>query len=116
MKKNSLLQLSITLLLFTALLPSGVWGQNSKDNNLMADCKVAKAGFIKADKLMKSLFDNASGYVIFPNVGKAAIGVGGAAGNGIVFEKGASAARGKMTQVRVGFQFGGHVYREVSLF
>jgi lipid-binding SYLF domain-containing protein len=54
--------------------------------------------------------------VIFPNVGKGAIGVGGAAGNGIVYEKGNVIGTAKMKQVTVGFQFGGQAYREVIFF
>jgi hypothetical protein len=35
----------------------------------------------------KFYLTNSYGYVIFPNVGKGAIGIGGAAGNGAVFQK-----------------------------
>jgi hypothetical protein len=48
-----------------------------KDDKIIADAKEAKAAFIKADGLMQSLFYNSYGYVIFPNVGKGAIGIGG---------------------------------------
>jgi len=92
------------------------FSQNSKDRELMQDCEEAKAQFIKTDSLMQSLFNNSYGYVIFPNIGKGAIGVGGAAGNGIVFENGKAVGSAKMKQVTVGFQFGGQVYREVIFF
>jgi lipid-binding SYLF domain-containing protein len=65
---------------------------------------------------MKNLFDNSTGYVIFPNVGKGAIGIGGAAGNGILYEQGTAVGKAKMKQVTVGFQFGGQAYREVIFF
>ncbi|HEY1869863.1 MAG TPA: YSC84-related protein, partial [Chitinophagaceae bacterium] len=48
--------------------------------------------------------------------GKGAIGVGGAAGNGIVFENGNPVGKASMKQVNVGFQFGGQAYREVIFF
>ena len=51
--------------------------QNSKDKKVIADAATAKAEFIKTDGLMQSLFNNAYGYVIFPNVGKGGIGIGG---------------------------------------
>jgi lipid-binding SYLF domain-containing protein len=89
---------------------------SSKDKKIAADAREAKTDFIKADGQMKSLFDNAYGYVIFPNVGKGAIGIGGAAGNGAVFQKGALIGMAKMTQVSVGFQWGGQAYREVIFF
>jgi len=90
--------------------------KDEKDNKIVADAHAAKADFIKGDALMQSLFDNSYGYVIFPNVGKGAIGIGGAAGNGAVFQKGTLIGMADMTQVSVGFQWGGQAYREVIFF
>jgi lipid-binding SYLF domain-containing protein len=90
--------------------------KEEKDDKIVADAHVAKADFIKADGLMQSLFDNSYGYVIFPNIGKGAIGIGGAAGNGAVFQKGTLIGMGDMKQVSVGFQWGGQAYREVIFF
>ena len=90
--------------------------QSSKDKKIVADATESRAEFIRVDGLMKNLFDNAYGYVIFPNVGKGGIGVGGAAGNGAVYQKNALIGMAKMTQVTVGFQWGGQAYREVIFF
>jgi lipid-binding SYLF domain-containing protein len=90
--------------------------QNAKTERIAADSKKAKSEFIKTDKLMQSLFNNAYGYVIFPNIGKGAAGVGGAAGNGIVYEKGSTVGSAKMKQLSVGLQMGGQVYSEVIFF
>nr|WP_315202425.1 YSC84-related protein [uncultured Flavobacterium sp.] len=65
---------------------------------------------------MKSIFDNAYGYVIFPNVGKGGIGVGAAAGNGAVYEKNKLIGMAKLSQLSIGFQAGGQAYREVIFF
>jgi lipid-binding SYLF domain-containing protein len=65
---------------------------------------------------MQNLFNNSYAYAIFPNVGKGGIGIGGAAGNGIVFQNGRPIGSAKMKQVTVGFQFGGQTYREVIFF
>jgi len=54
--------------------------------------------------------------VIFPNVGKGAIGVGGATGNGIAYERGRAIGRAKLSQLTVGFQLGGQSYREIIFF
>jgi lipid-binding SYLF domain-containing protein len=51
-----------------------------------------------------------------PNVGKGGIGIGGAAGNGAVFKDGILIGMAKMTQVTIGFQWGGQAYREVIFF
>jgi len=117
MKKNNMFRTAALLLILTGLaLPATLLAQNSKNNKLINDSKEAKAEFIKTDGLMQSLFDNSYGYVIFPNVGKGGVGVGGAAGNGIAYEKGKAIGSAKMKQVSVGFQFGGQAYREVIFF
>ncbi len=90
--------------------------QNSKAKKLMQDSKNAKAAFIKTDELIQNLFDGSYGYVIFPNVGKGAIGIGGASGNGIVYEQGVAVGKADLKQVTIGFQLGGQAYREVIFF
>lgn len=115
MKKNRVIS-GVAMFLFSAVLSTSIFAQGSKENKLIADCQVAKSGFIRSDGLMQSLFQKSYAYVIFPNIGKGAIGVGGAAGNGIVFENGKAIGSAKMKQVSVGFQFGGQVYREVVFF
>ena len=110
------IQIAAAVLMVAGLAtPMSLLAQD-KDEKLINDNKEAKADFIKADSLMKHLFDNSAGYVIFPNVGKGAIGVGGAAGNGILYEGEKAVGRASMKQVNVGFQFGGKAYREVIFF
>ena len=118
MKKNKMIRPIAFLLITAALsLPVALRAQDeSKHEKIVADSREAKAEFIAKDELMKSLFENSAGYVIFPNVGKGAVGVGGAAGNGIVFQKDNIIGTAKMKQVSVGFQFGGQAYREVIFF
>ena len=65
---------------------------------------------------MKKHFSEAYGYVIYPNVGKGAIGIGGAAGNGVAWERGNMIGMAKLSQVSIGFQWGGQAYREVIFF
>ena len=82
----------------------------------MVDCDSAKAEFLRTDPLLKNVFDGAHGYLILPNIGKGAVGVGGASGNGMVYEKGKIVGTAKMSQVTVGLQFGGQAYRELIFF
>ena len=117
MKKNSVIRLAGFLLIFMGLSMHSLKAQDGeKVDKLIADAKEARSQFVSTDNLMNSLFEHPAGYVIFPNVGKGAIGVGGAAGNGIVFEKGNAIGSAKMKQVSVGFQFGGQAYRAVIFF
>ncbi|CAM4118234.1 YSC84-related protein [Flavobacterium sinopsychrotolerans] len=94
-----------------------MYGQSTaKKNKIIADSQTAKAEFIKSDPLMKALFDKAYGYVIFPNVGKGGLGIGGAAGNGVAYEQNKRVGMAKLSQVSIGFQAGGQAYREVIFF
>jgi lipid-binding SYLF domain-containing protein len=74
------------------------------------------AVFKKADPGLSRFFDNAVGYAVFPTVVKGAVGVGGASGSGIVFEKGKAVGRAALTQATIGAQIGGQTYSEVIFF
>lgn len=108
---------AIFLLLFSAvLIPRISMAQSSSQDRVITDSKTAKADFKKADPSMDKLFASSAGYVIFPNVGKGAAGVGGAAGKGAVFQKGMPVGTAQMVQVSVGAQAGGQAYREIIFF
>ena len=105
------------MLLVFVLTAIPVFAQTaSKKSKIIADSKVAKVEFIKSDPLMKALFDKAHSYVIFPNVGKGGFGIGGAAGNGVVYENNTIIGMAKLSQLSIGFQAGGQAYREVIFF
>jgi lipid-binding SYLF domain-containing protein len=106
--------LALTL---TALLAApAVHAQDAKQERLIDDAENAKSAFIESNEQLQQLFNNAYGYAILPNVGKGAAGIGGAAGSGIVYEKGEAIGSVKMKQLTVGLQFGGQAYREVIFF
>src|SRR6185437_13688484 len=68
------------------------------------------------DPSLVNSINNAYGYVVFPEVGDAAIGIGGAAGHGIVYQGGRRIGEVKMTQASVGLQAGGDTYGELIIF
>ncbi len=76
----------------------------------------AIAEFKRADPSMDAFFKEAYGYAIFPEITKGGIGIGGAQGDGTVFEQGASVGSSEMSQVTVGLQLGGQTYREAIFF
>lgn len=55
-------------------------------------------------------FNNSYGYAVFPTVGRAGIGIGGARGSGRVFVDGKHVANTTMTQLTVGLQLGAQGY------
>ncbi len=87
-----------------------------KQKEIIEDSKEAKAAFLKKDDGMSKFFNGSYGYVMFPNVGKGGLGVGGAAGNGTAYRQGSLVGMAKLTQVSIGFQAGGQAFREVIFF
>jgi lipid-binding SYLF domain-containing protein len=61
-------------------------------------------------------FKTAYGYAVFPTIGKGGVGIGGAFGNGRVYERGKYVGDTSMTQLTVGFQLGGQAYSEMIFF
>jgi len=87
-----------------------------KKEKLVKDAKDSKMAFMDNSANMSDLFDTAVGYVIFPNVGKGAYILGGAAGNGVLYENGSVQGFAEMRQVDIGLQIGGQAYRQAILF
>jgi lipid-binding SYLF domain-containing protein len=75
-----------------------------------------KAEMLENDPGMQSFFYKASGYVIFPNVGKGGFGIGGARGTGLLKVGGETVAVVTLTQLTIGFQAGGQAYSEFIFF
>lgn len=63
-----------------------------------------------------AFFGKSYGYAVFPTIGKAGLGVGGAYGEGRVYEKGKYVGDTKMTQLSIGWQAGGEGYSEIIFF
>ncbi len=63
-----------------------------------------------------SFFGDSYGYAVFPTIGKGGIGIGGAYGKGRVYGRGSYTGDTSMTQLSVGFQFGGQAYSQIIFF
>lgn len=86
------------------------------DDDKEAQVAEVIARFKEKDPDMAQVFADAYGYAVFPTVGKGAIGIGGARGKGRVYQQGRLVGRSTLTQVSIGFQFGGQAYSEVVFF
>ena len=65
---------------------------------------------------LKPYFKKAKGYAVFPNIGKAGIGIGGARGKGEVFEKDEVIGSTSVTQLSIGLQLGGQAFSQIIFF
>lgn len=111
--------MKITRLIFATVLCMSmtVFAQKTeKDKKIISDSEAAKKEFIVTNAALESQFNNATAYVIFPNVGKGAVVVGAASGNGAVYKDGKLVGMASMKQLDVGAQIGGEAYSEVIFF
>lgn len=90
-------------------------GAQEKDAKEAQEVTAAITKF-KTDADLAKWFDTAYGYAVFPSITKAAVVVGGAAGNGRVFEKGAYVGDVHVTQASIGAALGGESFAEVIFF
>lgn len=104
--------LSFVMFLFVTI----IFAQSSDDQKIIKDAENAKTEFIKASPKLKEYFKGANAYVIFPNVGKGALIVGAASGNGAVYKNGKLVGMANMKQLDIGAQIGGKAYSEVIFF
>ena len=63
-----------------------------------------------------AFFNNCYGYAVFPTIGKAGWGVGGAHGSGRVYVHGLYVGDTTMNQLSVGLQAGGQAYSQIVFF
>src|SRR5690606_9113383 len=110
---KTLKQFAIALCMLVAF---GANSQTEKDQKLMADADEAKAALIAADPGLNDYFENAAGYVLFPNVGKGGFIIGGASGNGVVYENGVAVGMADLKKLDIGIQAGGQAIIEVIFF
>ncbi|MDF0715050.1 lipid-binding SYLF domain-containing protein [Muricauda sp. 334s03] len=104
------------LVIAVLLLGTSVFAQSKKDRKIMGDAEKAKTTLLETSPSLKRFFDESAGYVIFPNVGKGGFIIGGASGNGVVYENGNAVGMADLKKLNIGLQAGGQAIIEVIFF
>jgi lipid-binding SYLF domain-containing protein len=86
------------------------------DEELTKDVKEAMENFHRTDSSLKKLLDGATGYAIFPGIGRAGFIIGGERGKGLVYQGGKVVGETKVTEVNIGAQVGAERYSELIVF
>ena len=68
------------------------------------------------DTGVRDILNHAYAYVIFPDVGEAAVGIGGAHGRGYAYQGGQLVGTATLNEGSVGVQAGGATYAELIIF
>jgi len=109
-------QIKYLLVAAVLLVGTSTIAQNKKDKKIMADAQKAKTTLLEAAPNLDGFFENSAGYVIFPNVGKGGFIIGGASGNGVVYENGEAVGMADLKKLNIGLQAGGQAIIEVIFF
>ena len=100
-----------------ALAMTTAWAWDPKEiDERHGKAMAAKKEMLDKDPDMTRFFDSAVAYVIIPTVGKGGIGIGGARGKGLLYEGGNITGEVTLTQLTIGFQWGGQAYSEFIFF
>jgi lipid-binding SYLF domain-containing protein len=95
-----------------ATAPVSVEGKADIEKDAATTLSAARA----ADPSLGPVLNSSAGYAVFPKVGKAAAGVGGAYGKGVLYERGRAVGYCDLTQATVGAQLGGQTYAQIIAF
>ena len=108
------------LVLAVTALAAPALGQAQETDYELEKRKLSVAEAIEevttSDPGVQRFFDDSYGYAVFPSVGKGGFVVGGAHGNGLVYEQGGLVGTAELKQVNVGLQMGGQSYIQVVFF
>ena len=94
---------------------SSMFGSLARADDDAAKCAETAKLFQDAGE-SAGFFKNSYGYAVFPTIGKAGLGIGGAHGSGCVYEQGKQVGTAKMNQVSIGWQAGAQGYSLLVFF
>jgi lipid-binding SYLF domain-containing protein len=104
MKKQLTILFSISLLVLS-FTTTALADEFSETEKVFKDAETSNA-----------FFDNSYGYALFPTIGKGGFGIGGAHGDGRVYEQGHYVGDTSMTQITIGLQIGGQSFSQIIFF
>ena len=105
-----------TLILSLTLACLGFAAQAGSKDEINAEVREAVANFYKHTSAGKELAGKAAGMLVFPNVIKAGIGIGGEFGEGALLVGGKTAAYYNIAAASIGFQLGAQSRSQIVLF
>ena len=110
--------LALVMSLVAGLLGSCATAPASREDKaaLVEEARTRLQQMQTEDPTLGALLQKGYGYALFPNVGKAALVVGGAYGRGVVYEQGQPSGYSTLRQGSVGLQAGVQSFSELLVF
>lgn len=115
MRNGSLCGIALAASLIVGCSNTEVTGPNAPANQvaLQDEAQLALKRMEAQDPGLRNTLHNAYAYIVIPEVGNAAVGVGGASGRGVVYRNGQPVGTVEMNQVSVGPLVAGETYAEL---
>jgi lipid-binding SYLF domain-containing protein len=109
---------AIVVMVLMSLVAGCSTGSASKEerDTLMKQAQASRQEWNKVDPQFEAFAKKSYGYAFFPEITKGGFVVGGARGQGVVYEKGQHVGYADLTQVSVGFQGGLQDYSQLIVF
>lgn len=108
--------LKLTTVLFAIALTTTTTIRAESVKKLEGQVKEAMQMLNEKDSTFEEALNKAHSHVIFPNVGKGGFIIGGAGGEGLVYEGKKLIGTATLSQATIGAQIGGQTFIEVILF
>ena len=109
-------KIKCVMILCALFVGSVLTAQTARDNELMVEAKAAMENAKTLNLGINEYFKTSAGYVIFPNVGKGALIIGAASGNGIVYQNKKAVGSAGLKKLNIGAQIGGASFTEIIFF
>ena len=108
----------VVMALMMGLMAGCSTGSVSKEerDTLLKQAQASRQEWNKVDPQFEAFAKKGYGYAFFPEITKGGFVVGGARGQGVVYEKGQHIGYADLTQMSVGFQVGLHDYSQLIVF
>jgi lipid-binding SYLF domain-containing protein len=109
---------AIVVMVLMSLVAGCSTGSVSKEerDTLVKQAQASRQEWNKVDPQFEAFAKKSYGYAFFPEITKGGFVVGGARGQGVVYEKGQHVGYADLTQVSVGFQGGLQDYSQLIVF
>jgi lipid-binding SYLF domain-containing protein len=88
----------------------------AEKDKLIKDATASRQEWSKIDPSMEGFAKKGYGYAFFPDVGKGGFIIGGAHGNGVVYEQGKHIGYAEVTEGSIGLLAGGQTYSQLIVF
>jgi lipid-binding SYLF domain-containing protein len=87
------------------------------ERQVLADqARTTLTAMMDRDVGLRSTLDRSAGYAVFPEIGKGGLIVGGAHGQGILYQRGREVGFVSLSQASVGAQIGAQTFAELIVF